>query len=118
MTKISTGIDTISVMNQANQADTKRLEKQALKGEKQVDDAASGFEALLLHNMLQEMFKTTGSGGLFGENSNESQIFRDMFHQSIADEISAGDGIGVKQFLKKELTKYETVASNKETGVK
>ncbi|HMO19205.1 MAG TPA: rod-binding protein [Oligoflexia bacterium] len=78
-----------------------------------VEKAGSGFEALLLHNMLKEMWSSTGSEGLLGENSNESRIFRDMFNQAVADEVAKGEGIGVKKFLKKELTKYQVAASNK-----
>lgn len=113
MTKISTGVDTQGIVQQAMLPDEKNLKKRKVDTPEDVNKAASGFEALLLHNMLQEMWKTTGSEGLLGENSNESQIFRDMFHQAIADEIAEGDGIGVKQFLKKELTKYGASASNK-----
>jgi Rod binding domain-containing protein len=106
MTKITTPIDSASMVREANSSSQNSLKNQKITTPGEVDKAASGFEALLLHNMLQEMWKTTGSGeGLLGENSNESQIFRDMFNQALADEISEGDGIGVKQFLKNELTK-------------
>lgn len=112
MSKINTGVDTRSAIQQASMPDEKNLKKQKLERPQDVEKAASGFEALLLHNMLQEMWKTTGMGeGIMGENSNESQIFRDMFHQSIADEISEGDGIGVKTFLKKQLSNYGKPAS-------
>lgn len=91
------------------------LEKSKLnkdvKTKAELDKASSGFEALLLHNMLKEMWGSTGSGGILEENSNEMQIFRDMFNQAIADEVVKGEGIGVKKFLKKELSKYQDGAS-------
>ena len=108
MTKITTPIDSAAMVREANSASQNNLKNRKITSPDEVDKAASGFEALLLHNMLQEMWKTTGTGdseGLLGENSNESQIFRDMFNQAIADEISEGDGIGVKHFLKNELSK-------------
>jgi Rod binding domain-containing protein len=92
------------------------LKNQKVKSAEEVDKAAGGFEALLLHNMLKEMWGSTGSDGLLGEKSNESQIFRDMFNQAIADEVVKGEGIGVKDFLKKELTKHQVAASKEESG--
>ena len=118
MTKINAGLDAKTALQQSSLPDEKSLKKRRVDTPEDINKAASGFEALLLHNMLQEMWKTTGSEGILGEDSNESQIFRDMFHQSVADEIAEGDGIGVKQFLKNELSKYGASASNKGTGVK
>ena len=73
--------------------------------EKGVDKAAGGFEALLLHQMLKSMWETVDTSGLLGEDSNQAQIYRDMFNQSLADSIAEGRGIGVKQFLKGELVR-------------
>lgn len=82
------------------------LEK-GISSEAEIDKAATGFEALLLHNMLKEMWESVDKGGLLGESSNASQIYRDMFHQTIADKIAEGKGMGVKEFLKRELHKYQ-----------
>jgi len=85
--------------------------KGEVKSKAEMEKASSGFEALLLHNMLKEMWGSTDSGGILDENSNEMNIFRDMFNQAIADEVVKGDGIGVKKFLNKELSKYQDGAS-------
>lgn len=82
-----------------------------VKSKAEIDKASSGFEALLLHNMLQEMWGSTGQGGILDENSNEMNIFRDMFNQAVADEVVKGEGIGVKKFLTKELSKHQGGAS-------
>ncbi len=82
-----------------------------IRSKAELDKASSGFEALLLHNMLKEMWGSTNSGGILDENSNEMNIFRDMFNQAIADEVVKGEGIGVKKFLNKELSKYQDGAS-------
>ena len=79
---------------------------QALKSEKEVDKAAGGFEALLLHQMLESMWSTVEFAGMFNETSNESQVYRDMMMQAVADTTAEGDGIGVKKFLRAELLKY------------
>lgn len=116
MTKINSvsPMSSMSPLLGGNKIDT--LKNQSVKSAEEVDKAAGGFEALLLHNMLKEMWGSTGSDGLLGENSNESQIFRDMFNQAIADEVVKGEGIGVKGFLKKELTKHQVAASKVESG--
>jgi peptidoglycan hydrolase FlgJ len=89
----------------------KNLSKQPFKSEAEVDKAAGGFEALLLHQMLKAMWSTVETTGLLGEKSNQAQVYQDMFHQSIADSVAEGRGIGVKQFLKKELLKTMKKAS-------
>ena len=91
--------------------EAKSLSSQKITSEKDVDKAAGGFEALLLHQMLQAMWSTVEKTGLMGENSNQSQIYQDMLNQAIADSISEGKGIGVKDFLKKELSKTTEGAS-------
>ena len=82
---------------------TKNLAAQKLKDKKDVDKAAGGFEALLLQEMMQSMWSTVEFSGMFNEKSNEASIYRDMLTQAIADNTSAGRGIGVKEFLGKEL---------------
>jgi len=79
---------------------------QTLKSEKEVDKAAGGFEALLLHQMLESMWSTVDFAGMFNETSNESQVYRDMMMQAVADTTAEGQGIGVKKFLRAELLKY------------
>jgi flagellar protein FlgJ len=79
--------------------------------EKEVEKAASGFEALLLHQMMQAMWSTVETTGMMGENGHAGQMYRDMLNQAIADSISEGKGIGVKDFLKKELSKTTPGAS-------
>lgn len=113
MTKVDTDIKAKDQLVASRLEVGKSLKNQKITSSEDINKAASGFEALLLHNMLQEMWSTSGSEGILGDNSNEGQIFRDMFHQAISDEIAEGQGIGVKQFLKNELSKYKDPASNK-----
>ena len=89
----------------------KTLSQQSLKSEKELDKAASGFEALLLHQMFKAMWSTVETNGLLGEESNQHQIFQDMFQQAVADSVADGQGMGVKQFMKKELLKTMKKAS-------
>ncbi len=114
MTKIDTSNSPIRAVLHDTRINKDLKEKQALGATKEADKAASGFEALLLHNMLKEMWGTANIGGgkgILDENSNEMQIFKDMFNQAIADEVVKGEGLGVKKFLKKELSNYQKSAS-------
>ena len=85
----------------------KALAGQEIKSEKELDKAASGFEALLLHEMLKSMWATIDTTGLLGEESNQSQIYRDMLNQAMSDSISEGRGIGVKDFVKREISSQQ-----------
>lgn len=113
MTKIPSlsGFEATSAAQTANNTAqlerAKSLSKQQVKSLEEVDKAAGGFEALLLHQMLESMWSTVEFAGMFNETSNESQIYRDMMSQAMAETTSEGKGIGVKDFLRKELLKYQ-----------
>ena len=81
------------------------LSKQRHDSPASVEKAASGFEALLLQEMMKSMWETVEFSGMFGEDSNQAGIYRDMFNQALSDSVAAGEGIGVKKFLKPELQK-------------
>ncbi len=91
--------------NEALRAQMLGLSQKKVDSKEDIEKASSGFEALLVQQMLKAMWETVESSNLFGENSNEGQIYRDMLNQAIADNISEGKGIGVKEFLNRELTK-------------
>ncbi|MCB0323364.1 MAG: rod-binding protein [Bdellovibrionales bacterium] len=83
----------------------KSLASKDVKSQEDVEKAAGGFEALLLHQMLKAMWSTVQSTGFLGDDSNQAQIYRDMLNQAIADSVAEGRGVGVKDFLRKELSK-------------
>lgn len=97
-----------ALLSNSEAAKVKELASRKVSTEKETDKAASGFEALLLHQMLKAMWSTVQTTGLLGENSNEAQVYRDMLDQAIADNVAEGRGVGVKKFLKKELLKSES----------
>lgn len=114
MDKISTlagGSPLDSSQHNAALDKAKSIQSRALKSDEEVEKAASGFEALLLHQMLKSMWETVETTGMFGEDSNQSKIYQDMLNQAVADSVSEGRGIGVKEFVKKELLKQSDDAS-------
>ena len=82
------------------------LKNRKVTSEKDVDKASSGFEALLLHEMMKAMWATVENTNVLGEKSNEGEIYRDMLNQAISDSVADGKGIGVKDFLRKELSRH------------
>ncbi len=112
MNKIPTlsGINADSAAQMAQQnkqiQDAKVLADTQVKSLAGVDKAAAGFEALLLHQMMESMWSTVEFSGMFEENGNEAQVYRDMFSEAISDTTSKGRGIGVKEFLREQILKY------------
>jgi Rod binding domain-containing protein len=83
--------DTLLLKNlqgSANLAD-KSLDKK----DKEIVKAAQDFEALLLQQMFSSMWKGTV------ETSNEESLYRDMLNQAIAEEMSKGRGLGLKEMV-------------------
>jgi Rod binding domain-containing protein len=91
------------------------LSNKDVASSKELEKAAAGFEALMLHEMLKSMWNTVETTGLLGEDSNEAQIYRDMFNQAIADKIAEERSIGVKDFIRKEIIKHDKASQEKES---
>jgi peptidoglycan hydrolase FlgJ len=65
-------------------------------------DAARQFEALLLHQMFNSMSANVAKDSLLG-GGREDEFARDMYNQALADSISKGQGIGIRDILEREL---------------
>ena len=75
-----------------------------------VNDAATQFEALLLHQMFQSMWSTVSSEGMLS-SSKEEQYYRDMLTEGLANSVAKGQGIGIKEVIAKEM--YKTQGTEK-----
>lgn len=91
----------------------KALAQRKIGSEKEIKKASAGFESLLVNEMLKSMWSTVQTTNLMGEDSNEAQIYRGMLNQGIADTVSKGQGIGIKEYLKKELTRMQHASKSK-----
>jgi len=100
----------------AEVAKVRSLKDQGVTTPQQIEKATSGFEALLLHQMMKSMWQTVDKTGFLGNDSNEANIMQDMFTQSVADKIAEGKGIGVKEVLKKEIQKQDAASEEKRNG--
>lgn len=68
--------------------------------------AAQQFEALLLQEMLKSMWATVPQGQLLS-GSHEETMYRDMLNEAVADSISQGKGIGIKDVIYKDLNSLD-----------
>jgi peptidoglycan hydrolase FlgJ len=73
-----------------------------LPASKDAKQAAQQFEALLLQEMLKSMWATVPQGKLLS-GSHEESMYRDMLNEAVADSISQGQGVGIKDVILKDL---------------
>lgn len=76
------------------------------QGSKKAEKAAEQFEALLLQQMFQSMWKSVSSEGMLS-GSREEEHFRDMLNEGLATEIARGQGIGIKDVLLRDMQGLE-----------
>lgn len=70
----------------------------------EIKDASVQLEALLLKMMYTEMWKTIPKDELFG-SSNAMDIYRDMYNEELTKKAAEGGGIGLADYIYKQLTK-------------
>jgi flagellar protein FlgJ len=97
---ISSNIDITQLENRVSNLNKSASSKSA----KDVEKAATDFEALLLKQMFDEMWKTVPQNSLLS-GSNEEKQFRDMYTQALAQDIAETQSIGVKQAILKDFEK-------------
>ena len=65
--------------------------------------AAEQFEAMLLKEMLKSMWSTVPQEGMLS-GSYEEGMYRDMRNESLAQSISEGQGMGIKDVILKDIS--------------
>ncbi len=73
----------------------------------EIKDASVQLEALLLKMMYTEMWKTVPKNELFGD-SNAMDIYRDMYNEELTRKAAEGGGIGLADYIYKQLTKNQS----------
>jgi len=68
-------------------------------------DTANKFEALLIHNMLKTMRKTT----MGGEKSNDRAIYDDMLDERLAETMIEAGGIGIADQLLNQIRQQQGI---------
>ncbi len=94
---------------QRNVPDTSRIRPTSMQADDTAEqakarDAANKFEALLIHNMLKSMRKTT-----MAENTtNQRALYDDMLDKNLADSMIKAGGLGIADQLMSQLQGNKT----------
>ena len=71
-----------------------------------IKDASVQMEALFLKLMYSEMWKTVPKDTLFGDD-DAMEIYRDMYHDELTKKMAMDGGIGLADFIYKQLTQNQ-----------
>ncbi len=77
--------------------------------------ACADFESLFLNYMLKSM-RSSGSKGGFIDQSEESKLFKSMFDENLAKEISSSGGMGLGDILYEQLSAKEPQTPSSESS--
>ena len=78
----------------------------ALSPNKDPEKAAEQFEGLLLKEMFKSMWQNVPSTGMLS-GSSEEQMYRDMLNEAVANSVSEGRGIGIKDVILKDIERLD-----------
>ena len=90
-------------LNQTADVKTMTAEEVA-KRNQEIRDASVQLEAIMLKMMFTEMWKTVPKDELF-KDDNAMEIYRDMYNEELTKVAAEGGGIGLADFIYKQLTK-------------
>jgi Rod binding domain-containing protein len=74
--------------------------------------AAQDFEAVFLAQMLQPMFDTVEVDPMFGGGSGE-ETWRGLMVEEMGKQIARSGGVGLADFVEKEMLRLQEVADGK-----
>lgn len=74
--------------------------------DRQREKAATDFEALLLHQMLQSMWNSVPKDGLVS-GSREEELYRDMLTEEVAKSIAENQSLGIRDVVLRDMRSAE-----------
>lgn len=74
------------------------------KSQEELMKVARDFEAIFLNVLIKSMWKTIPKSGL-SEESPGMNIYTDIMHSSLSDELSRAGGIGIAEALYEQMQK-------------
>ena len=75
---------------------------------KEIKDASIQLEAIMLKLMYNEMWKTIPKNDLFSDgNDTAMEIYRDMYNEELTKVAAEGGGIGLADFIYRQLTETD-----------
>lgn len=76
--------------------------KGSAQSDKQLNEAATQFESLLVNEMLKSMWSSVPSGGLLS-GSHEEELYRDMLNQTVSESIAKQQSLGIRDIVAGEM---------------
>lgn len=73
---------------------------------KDIHDASVQLEAIFLKMLYNDMWKTVPKDELFGDD-NAMDIYRDMYHEELTKKMAMDGGIGLADFIYKQLAQTQ-----------
>ncbi len=74
----------------------------------EIKDASVQLEAIMLKMMYNEMWKTVPKSEFFSKGSdNAMEIYRDMYNEELTKKAAEGGGIGLADFIYRQLTETD-----------
>ena len=74
----------------------------------EIKDASVQLEAIMLKMMYNEMWKTVPKSEFFTKGSdNAMEIYRDMYNEELTKKAAEGGGIGLADFIYRQLTETD-----------
>ena len=90
-------------INNAKNKDIKVMTAEEIaQRDKDLKEASTELEAILLKMMYGEMYKTVPKDELFGDD-NAMEIYQDMYHGELTKEMAQSGGIGLAKFIYNQL---------------
>ena len=97
----------------SNLVEFEKIDPSKIRNYEQIDAKARDFEAVFLAEMMKPMFESVDVDPLFGGGQTE-EIFRGMQVQEYGKQIAEKKGIGLADFVKRELIR---VQQNTQEGI-
>jgi Rod binding domain-containing protein len=73
----------------------------------EIKKSATQFEALLLQQMMKEMWNAVPKDGMLS-GSREEELFRDMLNETLASSVAEQQSVGIKDIVMKEMQKRQS----------
>ena len=75
---------------------------------KDIREASVQLESILLKMMYNEMWKTVPKSEFFSKgDDNALEIYRDMYNEELTKQMAEGGGIGLADFIYRQLTETD-----------
>ena len=90
-------------LNQSSSNVKTMTDEELTKRNQEIKDASVQLEAIMLKLMFTEMWKTVPKDELF-KDDNAMEIYRDMYNEELTKAAAEGGGIGLADFIYRQLT--------------